>query len=159
MKNSRYEIYLRTSTNRSQTNQPAQFLGGIFQRFLNSQSMQIAKAGVTSCIQNLQMVSCVSPKVSFTPSLNAECCLTANQATGAFTSAEHYTDLTPFNSVRHTANQSQLPACCSPEMPAAKLAHVFWLSVPFWHQKCRGLTPSSSDQHSCNQCLLFSNTI
>lgn len=56
----------------------------------------------------------MSPEVPFIPSVDAESCLRVKQATGAFTPAGHYTDLTPFSSVRHSANQSQLPACCSP---------------------------------------------
>lgn len=108
---------------------------------------------VTSCIQNQSTVFCVPPEVSLISSLNAESCLREKQVTEAFTLAGHYTDLTAFNSVRHSANQSQLPACCSPEcqQPGSFMSSGSWCSSG--NPGCRGMTPSNREQHSRNQCL------
>lgn len=76
------------------------------------------------------------------PAVNAESCFRAKQATGAFTSAGHYTDLMPFNSARHAANQSQLPACRSPYKSS------FWLSALFRHPECRQMTAPFSSRVS-----------
>lgn len=118
MKNSWKEIYLLTSTNQSQTNHtsPDVFLC-IFFKMLSRQSKREASEGtsVTSRIQICHRCPAGRPGYSFIPSLNAESCLREKRVTGVFSAAGHYTDSMPFNSARRAANQSRLPACCSPK--------------------------------------------
>lgn len=124
-------------TVRSQTNQPAQYFSVYVYAFSTDRACRKQEYVFLLVSKICQCCPACCRTASFILSVKAESCLRTKQVTGALTSAGHYTDLTPFNSVRHSANQSQLPACCSPKMPAARLRPVFWLLVLFWHREWR----------------------
>lgn len=126
VKNSWWDIHWLASTHQSQSNQAATYY---FYRFLNRKSRQKANPCLTSGTQNQ---SSRLPKVSFNPSVSAESCLSVKQVTGTFASAGLYTDSMPFNSVRQSANQSQLPACCSPEISSGSWCSSAIQSVAKW---------------------------